>query len=123
MGFSLIKKEEAARYDWGVNCKAWVLTDTPGLSVKFERIPPGAGETLHMHRNALQFFYVLKGTAAFEVEDQTIAVSENQGIRIYPGTPHAVLNRGPADLELLVVSQPDIQADRVNLDRTADPSP
>src|SRR5829696_7921138 len=48
---------------WGQGCSAWPLVDLPDLSVKHEYVPAGAGEVLHVHGRARQFFFVLSGIA------------------------------------------------------------
>jgi len=54
-------------YQWGDGCDGWVLVDTPGLSVKQERMPQQTAETLHYHTVAQQFLYMLKGIAVIKV--------------------------------------------------------
>ena len=57
-------------YKWGNNCDGWVLADTETLSVKQELMPMHTAESLHYHKKAQQFFFILKGIATFEVEEQ-----------------------------------------------------
>jgi mannose-6-phosphate isomerase-like protein (cupin superfamily) len=54
-------------YNWGEGCDGWNLVDEYTLSVKQERMPPHTAEQLHFHRQARQFFFILKGEAVFEV--------------------------------------------------------
>jgi oxalate decarboxylase/phosphoglucose isomerase-like protein (cupin superfamily) len=55
-------------YTWGAACDGWNLTDSETLHVKHERMPPGATEATHYHKSAQQFFFILIGTATFEIE-------------------------------------------------------
>jgi mannose-6-phosphate isomerase-like protein (cupin superfamily) len=85
---NVIDKNTAEHYMWGNNCDNWVLIDTIGLSVKQESMPSGTREKLHLHKNAQQFFFVLKGTATFYLENNKIIVAEHKGILVRPKTKH-----------------------------------
>ena len=65
---TIIDKQKAGHYQWGYNCESWVLGDTDGLSVKQENMPGGAKENLHFHKNAQQFFFILKGASTFYID-------------------------------------------------------
>jgi mannose-6-phosphate isomerase-like protein (cupin superfamily) len=107
--------ENAEHYTWGEHCDGWHLLKSPTLSVIQERMLPGTGEQLHYHHNAQQVFYILLGTATFEVEGEQKIVRANQSIHITPNTKHRILNNGDADLHFLVISEPKAHGDRVNL--------
>ena len=49
---------------------AWAFVDSDELSVKQELMPKQTAESLHYHKKAQQFFFILKGIATFEVEVQ-----------------------------------------------------
>ncbi|AHF15558.1 cupin domain-containing protein [Niabella soli] len=102
-------------YIWGRDCTAAVLTDNASLSIKQETIPTGNGEQLHFHHTAVQFFFILKGRAGFEIDAVFYTVNANEGILIYPGQKHRVFNEGMEELEFIVYSQPSTNNDRVNL--------
>jgi mannose-6-phosphate isomerase-like protein (cupin superfamily) len=72
----VIDKQSAKHYFWGENCDSWVLADTDGLSVKQESMLSGTREKLHFHANAQQFFFILKGTATFYLNDKKEIVSK-----------------------------------------------
>ena len=76
---------------------------------------PGTGEQLHYHHNAQQVFYILSGTATFEVEGASKTVQANESIHIAPNKKHRILNNSDADLHFLVISEPKAHGDRVNL--------
>jgi mannose-6-phosphate isomerase-like protein (cupin superfamily) len=103
-------------YHWGEGgrCEGWILVDESGLSVKLEKMPPHTSEQKHMHRVSQQFFYILKGIAVFEIENEQLELQTNQGIHIPAGKQHKVINEGEEDLELLLSSQPAIGNDRIN---------
>jgi mannose-6-phosphate isomerase-like protein (cupin superfamily) len=101
----VIGKETAEYYLWGDNCDSWVLANTEGLSVKQERMPPGTREKLHFHTNAQQFFFILKGSATFYVDDVCVMVAEQKGLFIKPQTKHFIANETDEPLDFLVISR------------------
>ena len=101
-------------YKWGEDCDGWNLVDEASLSVKQEKMPAGTSEQKHFHQHAQQFFFILKGTARFEVEDDTIEVNSGEGLHIEAGKKHRILNATAGDLEFLLCSQPSTKNDRIN---------
>jgi mannose-6-phosphate isomerase-like protein (cupin superfamily) len=102
----------AAHYLWGDNCNSWLLADTDALSVKQERMPGGTKEKLHVHTNAQQFFFILKGTASFYLENEKYVMIENQGLLVSTKAPHFIANETAEEIVFLVISQPSINNDR-----------
>lgn len=102
-------------YNWGDNCDGWHLVRTDSLSVIQERMPAGTSENLHYHESAQQFFYILRGTAIFEVEGKVYEVLEGQGFHILPKRKHRILNKTDRLLEFIVTSEPKSHGDRVDL--------
>jgi mannose-6-phosphate isomerase-like protein (cupin superfamily) len=107
--------ENAEHYTWGAQCHSWHLLKSDSLSVIQERMPPGTNEQLHYHERSQQVFYILSGTATFEVEGEMKTVEANQSIHIPPNTKHYILNNSDADLHFLVISEPKAHGDRVNV--------
>ena len=107
--------ENAEHYTWGAQCDGWHLLRSAGLSVIQECMPPGASEQLHFHERAQQVFYILSGTATFEVEVAIKTVKTRQSIHIPPNIKHRILNNGGTDLHFLVISEPKAHGDRINL--------
>ena len=66
----IISKAHSNHYKWGDNCDGWPLTDIEGLSVKQEWMPSGTQEVRHHHEHSNQFFYVLVGELAIEIENE-----------------------------------------------------
>lgn len=104
----------ARYYQWGQGCEGWILADTPELSVKQERMPPGSAELLHYHEQAQQFFYILQGSAVFEVEGTEFTVNAGEGFHIAAGMKHRVFNHADVALEFVLSSQPSASNDRFN---------
>ncbi len=102
-------------YQWGDVCDSWNLVDTSSLSVKQEMMPGGASEQLHYHKYSQQFFFILAGTATFEIEGNQIEVSVGEGLQILAGEKHRIINNGKINLEFILCSQPSISNDRINI--------
>lgn len=107
--------ENAEHYTWGAQCDAWHLLKSKSLSIIEECMPPGTSEQSHYHEYAQQVFYILSGTATFDINGKLKTVEANQSIHIPPNTKHFILNKGDADLHLLVISQPRAHGDRINI--------
>ncbi|GIP38559.1 cupin [Paenibacillus sp. J31TS4] len=106
-------KRTAEHYQWGDACDGWHLVKEGELSVIQERMPPGTSEVRHYHEKSRQFFYILSGTAVLEVEGEEIVLFPQEGMEVPPGAVHQIHNRSDGDVELLVISQPKAQGDRV----------
>lgn len=102
-------------YTWGNQCDGWHLLKTEGLSVIRERMPPGTFESLHFHHFAQQLFYILSGTATFEIEDEIIIANMNESVHIPKGVKHFIANKTESELIFLVISEPKAHGDRENL--------
>ena len=76
---------------------------------------PLTKEKLHYHEKVQQFFYILSGTADFEVDGLIYKVEKGKGIHIKPGVKHRISNNGNSGLEFFVVSEPESHGDRINL--------
>jgi mannose-6-phosphate isomerase-like protein (cupin superfamily) len=109
------KQQPLKHYQWGNGCDGWNLVDTAELSVKQECMPAGTAEQLHYHERAQQFFFILKGTATFEINGELIEVNEQEGIHIQNGAKHRIINNTREDLEFILSSQPSTKNDRINL--------
>lgn len=104
----------AEHYNWGMDREGWHLLKTPSLIVIQERMPAGSSEQLHYHNTAQQLFYILSGTAAFELDEETITISPFESIHIKPGVKHRIYNTQQEELIFLVISEPMSQGDRIN---------
>ena len=102
-------------YLWGKNCEAWSLVDNDQLSFKVEKMPAATEEVLHYHKQAQQFFYIIKGRAVFEVDEVVIMVHEGEGLQIEAGRKHRLMNKEEIDLEFIVCSQPSTTNDRFDI--------
>jgi mannose-6-phosphate isomerase-like protein (cupin superfamily) len=112
----IIDKQTAEHYLWGDNCDSWVLADTFGLSVKQENMPSSTREKLHFHNNAQQFFYILKGSATFYLNDVKTIVTEQKGILIEPKNKHYIANETNEQLEFICIFHPTTNNDRTTIE-------
>ncbi|HEY6951370.1 MAG TPA: cupin domain-containing protein [Bacteroidota bacterium] len=110
-----VNTNNAEHYTWGDGCHGWHLVKTDNLSVIQERVPPGKSEERHVHRKARQFFYVLEGTATFDLGDRVLILHERDGIEVPPNIPHRLRNDSVVDLVFLVISSPKSHGDRTNV--------
>lgn len=106
--------ENAAHYFWGAGAEGWRMADTPELSVIRETMPPASSEQLHFHEKAQQFFYIVNGSATFEMETGVVIVEKGEGVHISPGKKHRIINHTEGTIEFLVISQPSTKEDRIN---------
>lgn len=111
----MINKMNAQHYKWGNNCDCWNLIDKKHLSIKQESMPSQAREKLHFHSVAEQFFFILKGQATFYIDNIKSVIDSNEGISILPNEKHFIANETKETIEFLVISQPNVGTDRVEL--------
>jgi mannose-6-phosphate isomerase-like protein (cupin superfamily) len=108
------KYHPLSHYRWGKNCDGWNLVANGNLAVKWEHMPAGTEEELHFHLIAQQFFFVLSGTATFDVAGETVEIKSGEGLEIPAGTQHRIINNSDGGLEFLLCSQPSTANDRIN---------
>jgi mannose-6-phosphate isomerase-like protein (cupin superfamily) len=111
-----ISKENAEHYRWGINCEGWRFQNKPEISIIRERMPAGTSETMHFHKIAGQFFFMLKGKTSIETEEGTYNLQEYEGIEILPGVRHRFFNSDDRPIEFLVTSVPSTLNDRFEID-------
>ncbi len=102
-------------YQWGEKCEGWRLHSFASLSVIQEKMPPQSSEQNHFHQHAQQVFFILSGTAEFEMDGKIFTLHPVESIHVPAGTPHKIMNLSSKDLHFLVISQPQVQDDRVNI--------
>lgn len=102
-------------YRWGDVCDGWHLVESDSLSVIQEKMPSGTSENLHYHHDAQQFFFILRGTATFEIEHEVFEVQAGQGFHVLPKKKHRISNNTDNDLDFLVISEPKSRGDRIDL--------
>jgi len=109
----VVSTNNAEHYTWGNACDGWHLLAGDDLSVIEERMPPGTAEQRHRHTRSRQFFYVLDGEAALELQGTVHRLHRGEGLRVPPGAAHQMRNDSAADIRFLVVSAPKSHGDRL----------
>ncbi|WP_238640242.1 cupin domain-containing protein [Chryseobacterium elymi] len=104
-------------YIGGNSCDSWVLNDSCNLSVKQEKMPAGTAEKLHFHEAAEQFFYILRGEAVFDINNEKFSVKAGESISIQPKSEHFISNESLDELEFLVISSPSTNNDRIEIEK------
>lgn len=112
---SIVSTANAQHYHWGQSCDGWHLLALDELSVIEERMPPGSFEQRHHHAKARQFFYVLEGELAIELEGEMHRLQRGEALQVPPGSAHQVRNDGSTNTRFLVVSSPKSHGDRINV--------
>ncbi|OFX43662.1 MAG: hypothetical protein A2046_15990 [Bacteroidetes bacterium GWA2_30_7] len=97
-------------------CEGWHLLRSDSLSIIKEQMPPGTSEKLHYHEKAQQLFYILSGEATFEIDNETITINQNESIHIPAKSIHRIINNFNEDLIFILISEPNTQSDRVNIE-------
>jgi mannose-6-phosphate isomerase-like protein (cupin superfamily) len=108
--YPVIDRENAEHYIWGEGCDGWHLLKQPGLSVIYERVPPGVSEVRHYHERATQFFFVLSGIAVLEIDGVSQRLLPQQGVAVDAQHPHQLRNESSEDVLFLVISAPATHA-------------
>lgn len=106
-------RHTAPHYTWGEGCDGFLLVDDEHLSVIEEVVPPGTGETWHLHSRARQFFYILEGAATMQFRDGDVLLNTGDGVEVPPGIEHRFANHSERDVRFLVTSTPSTRGDRL----------
>ncbi|KQO01395.1 cupin domain-containing protein [Paenibacillus sp. Leaf72] len=111
-----VSKNTAEHYSWGDRCDGWHLVKNQDLSIIHERMPANTSEVKHYHQTARQFFFVLSGTATMEIGDKVVIINGQEGMEVSPHIPHRMSNQSNAEIEFLVISQPNSKGDKIIAD-------
>ena len=111
---TVVSRDNAEHYRWGVDCDGWHLVKDTQLTVIEEFMPPGTAEVRHYHERSQQFFYILTGEVLMEINGHNTLVPAGSGIRILPGTRHQIRNPSSGPVRFLVISQPPSRGDRID---------
>ena len=75
-------------------------------------MPPKTQEKKHHPNKSQQFFKILNGKAAFEIENEIIEVESGNGIHVPSKVKHRIRNDQSENLEFIVISEPTTRGDR-----------
>lgn len=108
-------KRNTTAVEWSPGCFSWHLVDDKKISIKMEEIEPGGLPDSHFHTESIQFFFILEGRAAFNVENDQHELKKHEGIEIPLKARHQILNPGETNLLFLLVSIPPVQEDDIRV--------
>lgn len=82
--------------------------DTPFFNLAIIVLRPGQGVESHVHEAEDDSFLVLEGTLSLTVgnDDRDVQAGAGTFVLVPAGTPHALVNSGPADVRFLNVHAP-----------------
>ncbi|NCX99484.1 MAG: cupin domain-containing protein [Planctomycetia bacterium] len=83
------------------------------------RLGVGCATTPHHHAVTEEIYYVLSGTAAMTLGDETRPVGPGDAIAIPPGTRHTIRNTGASELVFLCTCAPGYEHDDTFLEPTS----
>ena len=75
------------------------------------RLAAGCATTPHHHAVTEEIYYILSGTAAMTLGDETRPVGPGDAIAIPPGMRHTILNTGATELVFLCTCAPGYEHD------------
>jgi mannose-6-phosphate isomerase-like protein (cupin superfamily) len=64
----------------------------------------GKGGYGHRHRTQEEIYFVVSGTLEFKLDDAVLELEGGSVVRVAPEVVRSVWNEGPADAELIIVS-------------------
>jgi mannose-6-phosphate isomerase-like protein (cupin superfamily) len=86
-------------------------TKSQYLGARLWRLPPQSANTLHKHRWAEEFYFVLEGTGRIRVGQESLPIPKHGGVLVGPETLRQIFNDTDADTLWLVVGAPDAEFD------------
>lgn len=75
-------------------------------SLAEETLPPGCAVTPHYHREIEEVYYVVSGSGAMTVGDETRQVHAGDSIYVPRGQRHSLANNGTEPIKLILVCGP-----------------
>lgn len=113
------RAQGAVSYRWGTDCMAWCLIKEAPTGIKEEWMPAGESEVCHMHKESVQFFYILEGEALMQINEQEYRLNSGDGILVQSGEWHWNYCLKTPGVRFLVISNQDINNDRIDRDSQA----
>ena len=114
-GYFLIKPEDLAWRPSNMmripNADFLERTKSELLGARLWRFPPKSANTLHKHRRAEEFYFVIEGVGRIRIDDETITVPKHGGVLVGPNQLRQVFNDTDAEVLWLIVGAPDNEFD------------
>jgi mannose-6-phosphate isomerase-like protein (cupin superfamily) len=114
-GYFLIKPEDLAWRPSNMmripNADFLERTKSELLGARLWRFPPKSANTLHKHRRAEEFYFVIEGVGRIRIGDETITVPKHGGVLVGPNQLRQVFNDTDAEVLWLIVGAPENEFD------------
>ena len=81
-------------------------TTSGACAIFISEVPPGGGPPLHRHSREDEHFYVLEGTALFQVDGERLTLGPGGYTCAQRGTVHAFSNPGTTPLRMVITCTP-----------------
>ena len=107
-----VSTRNSEHYTGREQCDGWYLLKGENLHVIQDRMPPGACEVMHFHRQSKQLFYVLGGVLTMRAESKSVTIPAGEAVVVEPPTPHQASNESGEPVDFLVISSPPSHGDR-----------
>lgn len=88
-------------------CVADPVEEGVGFTIVVEIYEPGGATPPNVHKQAVEFFYILQGQGEGICDGQTVPLKPGSTLLLPPGKEHVVRNTGPGKLYALTVMVPN----------------
>ncbi len=78
------------------------IYESPKLLLGLNCLEPGQSDRVHTHADQDKFYYVIEGTGAFTIGDETITASAGEAVPVPAGLTHGVRNDATSRLVILM---------------------
>lgn len=94
----------AVEHDWGVENRlaGKEVGNCDALTLGRMMIRPGRADLPHAHADAVEVLYLLRGTVAQIVGEETIMMEAGDTVVIPAGTPHMTHNHGREEADIIL---------------------
>lgn len=94
----------AEEHDWGFLSRLASAqpSNCNGLTLERMRVRPGRCDLPHSHANAIEALYLIKGTVAQVVGEDTIMMTAGDTVVIPAGVTHITHNHGHEEADILM---------------------
>ena len=77
------------------------------LGARLWRLPPKSANTLHKHRKAEEFYFVVTGTGRIRIGDDTLTIQQHGAVLVGPQMLRQVFNDTESEVLWLIVGAPE----------------
>jgi mannose-6-phosphate isomerase-like protein (cupin superfamily) len=77
------------------------------LGARLWRLPPKSANTLHKHRKAEEFYFVVEGEGRIRIEDETVRVPTHGGVLVGPRLLRQIFNDTETKVLWLIIGAPE----------------